>query len=193
MESYIKKLRQYIADNPIRFDYDCNHPALDSLYWHYTESHSLSNDKTKQADADLNAFGKTAIEGQWQGVQPGGNPVCGTRADRLPRRTSSGGIVDIGDYRGTRQRIKTETASYLVSIVPGVRRFIFLGLHLHCNLRSIFEMEHQPLISEYLNMVNHRIPEGLIKGKLQKIQLGDFEQKTAECIDLVQSPFFLLL
>lgn len=55
MDLYIKKLRQYIADNPIQFDYDCDHPALDSLYWHYTESHSLSNDKTKQADAVLNA------------------------------------------------------------------------------------------------------------------------------------------
>ena len=55
MDSYIKKLRQYIADNPIRFDYDCDHTALDSLYWHYTESHSLSNEKTKPADADINA------------------------------------------------------------------------------------------------------------------------------------------
>ena len=53
MDSYIKKLRQYIAANPVRFDYDCDHPALDSLYWHYTESHSMSNEKTKQADQDL--------------------------------------------------------------------------------------------------------------------------------------------
>lgn len=53
MNSYIRKLRQYIATNPIQFDVDCDHPALDSLYWHYTESHSMSNNITKQADQDL--------------------------------------------------------------------------------------------------------------------------------------------
>ena len=55
MNSYIRKLRQYIAANPVKFDEDCDHPALDSLYWHYTESHSMSNDITKQADQDLYA------------------------------------------------------------------------------------------------------------------------------------------
>ena len=53
MDSYIRKLRQYIAANPAKFDEDCDHPALDSLYWHYTESHSMSNNITKQADQDL--------------------------------------------------------------------------------------------------------------------------------------------
>ena len=53
MNSYIRKLRQYIAANPVQFDYDCDHPALDSLYWHYTESHSMGNNITKQADQDL--------------------------------------------------------------------------------------------------------------------------------------------
>lgn len=53
MDSYIRKLRQYIAANPVKFDEDCDHPALDSLYWHYTESHSMSNNITKQADQEL--------------------------------------------------------------------------------------------------------------------------------------------
>lgn len=53
MDSYVRRLRQYIAANPIQFDEDCDHPALDSLYWHYTESHSMSNSKTKRADQDL--------------------------------------------------------------------------------------------------------------------------------------------
>lgn len=56
MKPYIIELRHYIADNPIQFDYDCDYPALDLLYLHYTESHSLSNAKTKQTNAVLNSF-----------------------------------------------------------------------------------------------------------------------------------------
>ena len=54
MKKYIEKLRQYIAANPIRFDDDCDHPALDSLYWHYSECHNMSNRKTKAAGRELN-------------------------------------------------------------------------------------------------------------------------------------------
>lgn len=54
MDNYIKKLRQYVAANPIRFDDDCGHPALDSLYWHYSECHNMSNAKTKAASRALN-------------------------------------------------------------------------------------------------------------------------------------------
>ena len=54
MKKYIEKLRQYIAVNPIQFDDDCDHPALDSLYWHYSECHNMSNEKTKAASRALN-------------------------------------------------------------------------------------------------------------------------------------------
>ncbi len=47
MNDYIKKLRQYIKANPTMFDEDCDLPALDSLYWHYGESHRKGNEKPK--------------------------------------------------------------------------------------------------------------------------------------------------
>lgn len=56
MNSYMKKLRKYIAANPIRFDDDCDHPALNSLYWHYSECHNMSNAKTKAASRALNEY-----------------------------------------------------------------------------------------------------------------------------------------
>ena len=54
MEKYIQQLRQHIAANPIQFDDDCDSPALDSLYWHYSECHNMSNAKTKAASRALN-------------------------------------------------------------------------------------------------------------------------------------------
>ncbi len=54
MDNYIRRLRQYVAANPTLFDDDCDHPALDSLYWHYGESHCMSNNKTKAASRTLN-------------------------------------------------------------------------------------------------------------------------------------------
>lgn len=56
MNSYLKKLRQYITANPIWFDDDCDHPALDSLYWHYSEYHNMSNARTKAASRALNEY-----------------------------------------------------------------------------------------------------------------------------------------
>ena len=47
MKKYINQLRQYISENPIRFDRDCDAPALDALYWHYSECHNMSNDNTR--------------------------------------------------------------------------------------------------------------------------------------------------
>lgn len=55
MKTYLQKLKAYIKANPTKFDDDCNFPALDSLYWHYAECHNMSNEKTKQASANLNA------------------------------------------------------------------------------------------------------------------------------------------
>ena len=37
MKSYLRKLKAYVKSNPTIFDEDCPLPALDSLYWHYTE------------------------------------------------------------------------------------------------------------------------------------------------------------
>lgn len=54
MKKYIERMRQYIAANTIQFDDDCDHWALDSLYWHYSECHNMSNAKTKAASRALN-------------------------------------------------------------------------------------------------------------------------------------------
>lgn len=54
MKEYIKKLRQYIAANPIWFDEDCDHPASDSLYWHYAECHNMSNEAIRETYHALN-------------------------------------------------------------------------------------------------------------------------------------------
>ena len=56
MDQYIKKLREHITANPIRFDDDCDCPALDSLYWHYSECHNMSNDETKAISKELNDY-----------------------------------------------------------------------------------------------------------------------------------------
>ena len=56
MKSYLRKLKAYVKANPTRFDDDCPLPALDSLYWHYTECHTMTNEKTKQASRNLSAY-----------------------------------------------------------------------------------------------------------------------------------------
>ena len=56
MKAYLQKLKAYIKANPTKFDEDCPPPALDSLYWHYTECHAMTNAKAKQASRDLNAY-----------------------------------------------------------------------------------------------------------------------------------------
>ena len=54
MDDYIKRLRQYVEANPILFDGEWDHPAMDSLYWHYSESHYMGNEKTKEMSRELN-------------------------------------------------------------------------------------------------------------------------------------------
>ena len=56
MKSYLRKLKAYVRSNPTIFDEDCPLPALDSLYWQYTECHTMTNEKTKQASRNLNAY-----------------------------------------------------------------------------------------------------------------------------------------
>ena len=56
MKKYIDQLRRYAAANPIQFDNDCECPALDALYWHYSETHDMSNDKTVKAYRALDEY-----------------------------------------------------------------------------------------------------------------------------------------
>lgn len=56
MKSYLRKLKAYVKSNPTIFDEDCPLPALDTLYWHYTEYHTMTNEKTKQASRNLSAY-----------------------------------------------------------------------------------------------------------------------------------------
>ena len=56
MKSYLRKLKAYIKATPTKFDEDCPLPTLDSLYWHYTECHAMTNEKTKQASRNLSAY-----------------------------------------------------------------------------------------------------------------------------------------
>ena len=56
MKSYLRKLKAYVKANPTRFDDDCPLPVLDSLYWHYTECHTMTNERAKQASQNLSAY-----------------------------------------------------------------------------------------------------------------------------------------
>lgn len=55
MKIHLEKLKAYVEAHPIQFDDNFDLPALDSLYWHYSECHNMSNEKTKQASAELHA------------------------------------------------------------------------------------------------------------------------------------------
>lgn len=54
MDDYIKRLRQYGEANPTLFDGEWDHPAMDFLYWRYSESHYMGNEKTKEIIRELN-------------------------------------------------------------------------------------------------------------------------------------------
>ena len=56
MKKYINLLRQYVSENPIRFDDDSEFPALETLYWNYCEGHCMSNDQTKVAMQALDEY-----------------------------------------------------------------------------------------------------------------------------------------
>ncbi len=53
MQTYFNKLKSYVESHPIQFDDNCESPVLDSLYWHFSECHSMANAKTKKANRDL--------------------------------------------------------------------------------------------------------------------------------------------
>ena len=48
MENYIEQLRTYVADHKITFVEESAEPCLDSLWWHYGETHSMSSTATKE-------------------------------------------------------------------------------------------------------------------------------------------------
>ena len=56
MKKYIDQLRRDVTANPIQFDNDCDSPALDALYWHYSETHDMSSDKTVEAYHALDEY-----------------------------------------------------------------------------------------------------------------------------------------
>lgn len=53
MEHYIKELRTYVTEHKILFDGESAEPCLDSLWWHYGESHAMMNDETRRLWQEL--------------------------------------------------------------------------------------------------------------------------------------------
>ena len=49
MTNGFEYLIQYIKNHPIRFGNDCDQPALEGLYWLYSENHNMSDTQTKMA------------------------------------------------------------------------------------------------------------------------------------------------
>ena len=107
MDDYIKRLRQYVEANPILFDGEWDHPAMDSLYWHYSESHYMGNEKTKKISRELNdrleelsfrennrvfsLVGSLCAEHEriafFAGLQLGAQLICHLRSSRSRRLT----------------------------------------------------------------------------------------------------------
>ena len=53
MEHYIKELRAYVTEHKILFDGESAEPCLDALWWHYGETHTMSNDETRRLWQEL--------------------------------------------------------------------------------------------------------------------------------------------
>lgn len=56
MKSDPEKWKDYVRAHPVQFGNDCDSPALNALYWHYSECHAMSSKQAKQASDDLNAY-----------------------------------------------------------------------------------------------------------------------------------------
>lgn len=54
MDFSLNGWRRYLAERPIQFHEDCVQPVLNALYEMYSETHIMSNDKTRQLDGTLN-------------------------------------------------------------------------------------------------------------------------------------------
>ena len=53
MDHYIKELRTYVTEHKILFDGESAEPCLDALWWHYGETHTMSNDETRRLWQEL--------------------------------------------------------------------------------------------------------------------------------------------
>lgn len=53
MDDYIKRLRRYVAANPILFEDESDRPAMNALFWHYSEYHGIDSDRVKSASQTL--------------------------------------------------------------------------------------------------------------------------------------------
>ena len=76
MKSYLRKLKAYVKSNPTIFDEDCPLPALDTLYWHYTEYHTMTNEKTKQASRNLSAYLQFLPPKKWDTIYCLASTLC---------------------------------------------------------------------------------------------------------------------
>ena len=54
MQAYLTKLKEQIEADPIPFYEGGDYPALDALYFHYTECYCMHSDLTKQLSQELN-------------------------------------------------------------------------------------------------------------------------------------------
>lgn len=54
MDSLLNELRRYFEEHHIQFHEDCAQPALNALYGLYSETHIMSNERTRQLDTALN-------------------------------------------------------------------------------------------------------------------------------------------
>lgn len=54
MKTYLEKLKSQIEADPLTFYDGGDAPALEALYFHYTECYCMHSDLTKQISAELN-------------------------------------------------------------------------------------------------------------------------------------------
>ncbi len=54
MKTYLKKLKSKIQSDPLTFYEGGDIPALESLYFHYTECYCMHSDLTKQLSQEIN-------------------------------------------------------------------------------------------------------------------------------------------
>ena len=77
--------------------------------------------------------------------------------------------------------------------VEGYPYYLNHFLHSHFNINSVHKMELQALICVYGYVVDGRVPEGGVELKLEVVQFGDGEKKSAHYICLDKSAITLFL
>lgn len=53
LNSYLSRLKAYIQEHPLSFEESVGFPALDTLWWHFSQFHSIQSEKTEQGYHDL--------------------------------------------------------------------------------------------------------------------------------------------